>query len=113
MDAMLEYYNPEVRFTDMTMEWRDFVVLDEEKQIWKDRFEQYDDFKMTQVGYPDCIYYELNDDYVVYSWWIHSAKSVSDGKVVEFPIMLSHTFDKDGKIIQSMAYFSSNHIEQE
>ena len=112
IDSMLTFYNPNVTFNDMTMKWREFVNLEAQKKVWQDRFAQYDDLKMTQVGYPDCIYYELNDQYVVYSWWIHSLKSKADGKVTEFPIMLAHTFDKDGKIIQSMAYFSTNHFDE-
>ncbi|MEZ5103146.1 MAG: nuclear transport factor 2 family protein [Draconibacterium sp.] len=112
LDAMLEFYDPKVRFSDATMKWRDFVDLEAEKKIWSDRFAKYDNFEMRQVGYPDCIYYAQNDGYVVYSWWIHKSRSVDTGKVVEFPIMLSHSFDKDGKIVQSMAYYSSNHIEE-
>jgi ketosteroid isomerase-like protein len=112
IDAMLEFFNPDATFNDMTMKWRESLDLEEEKQVWADRFEEYDEIKMTQVGYPDCIYYELNDDYVVYSWWIHSSKSVEDGTVVEFPIMFSQTFDKDGKIVNSMEYYSTNHFEE-
>ncbi len=112
LDGMLEIYNTDITFNDMSMDWRESIDLEAQKEILADRFEQYEDIKMTQVGYPDCIYYALNDDYVVYSWWIHSAKSVATGKVTEFPIMLSHTFDKDGKIVQEMAYFSTNHFEE-
>ncbi len=112
LNAITEFYDPKVRFSDSSMKWRETIDLDTEKKNWSDRFANFDDFKMTQVGYPDCVYYAEGDDYVVYSWWIHSAKSVADGKVTEFPIMLSHTFDKDGKIVGSMAYYSTNHFEQ-
>jgi len=47
----------------------------------------------------------------VYSWWIWSGTSKVKGKKIEFPIMLSDTFDKDGKIVYEFASYSSNHFE--
>lgn len=111
LDAVLEFYNDKANFSDATMKWRDSHDMETQKNTLKERFATYDDIQMKQVGYPDCIYYEKNQGYVVYSWWIHSAKSKADGKVTEFPIMLSHDFNDEGKIIREMAYYSSNHFE--
>lgn len=74
------------------------------KSMKEDKRENY---KLEEVGYPDCIYYEKNDGYVVYSWW--KVSYAMDGKKVEYPLMLSHTFNKDGKIVSEFAYASSNH----
>jgi hypothetical protein len=66
---------------------------------------------MKQQGYPDCVWYEKNDQYVVYSWWEHSFTIKEDGKKVVMPLMLSHYFNKDGKIVSEAAFFSTNHFE--
>jgi hypothetical protein len=66
---------------------------------------------MKQIGYPDCIYYTKDDSYVVYSWWVLTGISKTSGKKVELPIMLSDTFNKEGKIVNEYAYYSSNHFE--
>jgi hypothetical protein len=65
--------------------------------------------KLVQVGYPDCIYYEKNDGYVVYSWW--NMKIQMNDKTWEIPYMMSSDFDKDGKIVREHIYVSSNHME--
>jgi hypothetical protein len=109
--AMTEIYTPEVNFSNATMKWGDFIDLDKRKKELEKEFAETDNIKMKQVGYPDCIYYSKDDSYVVYSWWIWSGTSKADGKKTEFPIMLSHSFDKNGKIVFEQAYYSSNHIK--
>ncbi len=110
---MSKYYSPNVRFHNSTMKYGQSINLDERKKDLETNFSQMDNVKMRQVGYPDCIYYAKNDGYVVYSWWVHSSTSKADGKKTEFPIMLSHSFNKDGKIITEDAYYSSNHWDEQ
>ena len=55
------------------------------------------DIHFEQVGYIDCIFYELNNGYVVYSWWNYSYTDEESGKKMEMPLMLSHSFNDDGK----------------
>jgi len=107
--AMTEFYADDVLFYNTTMNFKDQRKLEEQKKEWETIFETVDQIEMEQVGYPDCIYYAKNDDYVVYSWWIFSG--MRGEEKIEFPLMLSHTFNDDGKIINSMGYYSSNHYE--
>ena len=77
----------------------------------KERFSKPGEYKMDQIGYPDCVHYDKGDIYVVMSWWNYTAKF--EDKKYTAPMMLSHTFDKDGKIVNSSVYFSTNHFEDE
>ena len=67
-------------------------------------------FKVEQVGYPDCIYYEKTDNYIVYSWWKMMIKK--EGELIEFQFMVSHDFDDEGMIIFENIYMSNNHLEK-
>jgi ketosteroid isomerase-like protein len=107
--GMMEFYTDDAVFYNTTMKYEDQRKLGEQKKEWESIFEQVDHIEMEQVGYPDCIYYAKNDDYVVYSWWIFSGERGEEK--IEFPLMLSHTFNDDGKIVNSMGYYSSNHYE--
>ena len=113
IETMSSFYASDVVFRDATMKRGERKDLETVKGELKERFAMFDDIDMKQTGYPDCIYYALNDNYVVYSWWIHSATIASTGEKHEFPIMLSHYFDKDGKIVSEIAYYSTNHFEEQ
>lgn len=111
LDGMLQYFSDKATFSNLMMNWGDkSMMLKEQSEHWKAIFAENSNISMTQFGYPDCIYYSKNDDYVVYSWWVYRSVN-KDGQKVEMPIMLSDTFDKDGKIINSMYYYSSNHLK--
>ena len=109
--AAAEFYSPEATFSDATMKWGETINLDQEKKQMEMEFAGNDNIMMRQVGYPDCIYYAKDNIYVVYSWWIWSGTSKAKGKKIEFPIMLSDTFNKDGKIVSHFASYSTNHFE--
>lgn len=111
LNAMQEYYAPDARFSNSAMDWGKSVDLEARKKEIQSDFDQNDNIKMSQIGYPDCIYYAKNDLYVVYSWWNLTATNKSDGKKLNLPLLLSHTFNKDGKIVDEMAYYSTNHFE--
>jgi hypothetical protein len=108
---MADNYAPEATFSNSTMNWGDSDDLAKHKKNLEGQFANNDNIKMKQVGYPDCIYYAKDDIYVVYSWWVWSGISKKDGKKIEFPLMISDSFNKDGKIISEEAYYSSNHFE--
>jgi len=110
--AMAELYGPAVSFSNSTMKWGESANLTDRKKELEKQFADNENVKMKQVGYPDCIYYTKNDMYVVYSWWVWTGTIKADGRKVEFPIMLAHTFDKDGKIVSEEAYYSDNHFNQ-
>lgn len=111
LTAIAEFYTPDASFSNSTLNWGESIDLAKRKKELETEFSKTDNIKMEQVGYPDCIYYAKNDGYVVYSWWVWSGSSKADGKKVEFPLMLAHSFDKDGKIVSEEAYYSSNHIK--
>lgn len=111
IETMKKYYAEDVAFSNTTMKFKERNDLETQLKEWEGLFSEMDNINMKQVGYPDCIYYALNDDYVVYSWWVFSATSIADGKKIDFPIMLSHTFNDEGKIVFSLGYYSSNHYE--
>jgi ketosteroid isomerase-like protein len=109
--AVSEFFSPDAQFSNSTMKMGETKDLTARKKGWEEDFAKTDNIHLRQFGYPDCIYYAKNDSYVVYSWWVWSGTSKADGKKTEFPIMLSHTFNKEGKIVSEDAYYSSNHLE--
>jgi ketosteroid isomerase-like protein len=109
--TLAEFFSPDAYFTNSTMKWGESADLAARKKEWESDFAKNDKIKMRQVGYPDCMYYAKNDSYVVYSWWVWSGISKATGKKTEFPVMISHSFDKEGKIVSEEAYYSSNHFE--
>jgi ketosteroid isomerase-like protein len=109
--TMTEIYSPDATFSNSTMKWGESIDMKARKKDMENYFSEMDKINMRQVGYPDCIYYAKNDSYVVYSWWVLTTTSKADGKKTELPIMLSHTFNKEGKIVDELAYFSTNHFE--
>jgi hypothetical protein len=109
--AMAGGFSPDATFSNSTMKWGKTIDLAERKKQLEKEFAETDNIKMKQVGYPDCIYYTKDDSYVVYSWWIWSGTIKATGKKIECPLMLSDTFDKDGKIVSEFASYSSNHLE--
>jgi len=110
MEKMGGYFTPEARITISSMKPDESLGMDEYKKYLSDRYLQDGvKYKMEQVGYPDCVHYEKNDSYVVYSWWnLHVKK---DGKKHKISLMLSHDFNDEGEIAYSHIYTSSNHFE--
>jgi hypothetical protein len=109
--AMAEFYTPDAQFSNSTMNFGETNDLSARKKELEANFANSDNIKMRQFGYPDCVYYARNDSYVVYSWWVCSATLKTDGKKIEFPLMLSHSFNKEGKIVSEEGYYSSNHLK--
>jgi ketosteroid isomerase-like protein len=109
--AMIEIYSPDATFGNSTLKWGKSINLSDRKKELEKEFAETDNIKMKQIGYPDCIYYARDDEYVVYSWWVWSGTIKASGKKIEFPMMLAHTFNKDGKIVNEYAYYSTNHFE--
>lgn len=108
LEAWASFFAPKATFMASWAKFGDSKSLAEMKEMKTKQFSNKDS-KATaeEVGYPDCIYYELGDTYTVYSWW--KISFMKDGKKVVYPLMLSHTFNKDGKITSEFAYASSNH----
>ena len=105
------FYTPDARFSSSVMQVGESRSLEEYKELLTSIYvKEGMKYRTEQVGYPDCIYYEENNQYVVYSWW----KMIIDKKDFhyEFPVMLSSDFNDDGKIVRQIAYVSSNHLDK-
>ena len=111
MDTWTGFYSPKASFSNLSMKVDESMSLEEYKAVMSNMFFGEDlKFMVEQVGYPDCIYYEKNDMYVVYSWWKMIYKK--DGQVNEYPFMLNHIFNDDGLIVSETIYVSSNHLDK-
>jgi ketosteroid isomerase-like protein len=108
-DKYHSFFTDDATFIFSWDEFGDTKSLEESKDGMKRMFAGDYWVEVDQVGYPDCVFYERGGNHVVYSWWKHTIKK--DGKKYEFPVMLSHTFNDDGKIINEYVNASSNHWE--
>ncbi|WP_321369362.1 nuclear transport factor 2 family protein [uncultured Draconibacterium sp.] len=111
VESLKTFFTENATFSSLAGGWDKSQNLEERAADVANHFASRKDIHFEQIGYPDCIFYELNSGYVVYSWWNYSYTDEESGKKVTMPLMLSHSFNDDGKIIQEMAYFSTNHVE--
>ena len=109
MEKLRSFYSEKAVYGSTMMEWGKQISIDDHIANLGETFGELK-FKIEQVGYPDCLYYEKNDMYVVYSWWKMTVKT--EGKPLVFGFMMSHDFDKEGKITRLILYVSSNHLEK-
>lgn len=109
VEKWASFFNPKAKFRYSWMKPDEWQTFDEVKERLTKQFETQGEVKMEQQGYPDCIYYAKNDAYVVYSWW--TVRTEKEDKKQEYPLMFSHYFDKDGKILSVYIYVSTNHFE--
>ncbi|MFV0593059.1 MAG: nuclear transport factor 2 family protein [Draconibacterium sp.] len=112
METMLGFYTDNARFGSTESQWNTTTDFETRKEETKAMFEKIKDIHFTQSGYPDCIYYAKNNRYEVYSWWEYSFTYVESGEKVVMPLMLSHSFNDDGKIVFEQAYYSTNHFDR-
>lgn len=111
IETLKKYYSPKAVFTDLSSKAGIIVSLEEKMNRNRTTFASLDNIKLEQYGYPDCIYYAKDDNYTVYSWWTLSFTNKEGKKYTDIPVMLSHMFDKEGKIAAENIYLSSNHLE--
>ncbi|WP_167616563.1 nuclear transport factor 2 family protein [Maribellus sediminis] len=111
LETLKSFYAENATFSNLEHGYDQSIDLETRANAVKESFAKRKDIHFEQVGYPDCIFYELNNGFVVYSWWVMSYVDEESGKKIELPLMLSHSFNDDGKIVQEMAYYSTNHFE--
>lgn len=108
LDKCLGFYSDNARFSDINggmNEWRTKAEEKKNQQNFLNAFEVKD---IEMVGYPDYLEYEMNNGRSVLSWWnIHLVRK-SDKKAITLPMHLNDDFDKDGKIISEMSYYSES-----
>ena len=111
IETLKTFYSPKAEFWKSDFKGMKMINLDEKMKENEGTFSAYSNISLKQVGYPDCIYYSKDDYYVVYSWWMLSFTTKDGKKKSEIPVMLSHEFDKEGKITREFVYLSSNHFQ--
>ncbi len=111
IEALKTFYSPKAIFMKSDFKAGKTINLEAKMKEDKEVFANCDNIVFQQVGYPDCIYYAKDDIYTVYSWWKLSF-TTKDGKMKkDIPVMMSHSFDKEGKISAEFVYTSSNHFQ--
>lgn len=111
LEAVKSFFAPNAVSSDITKNGNNRINLETIMKQNKEAFDNYSDIVMTQYGYPDCIYYAKDDVYTVYSWWTISCTRKDGKKFSDVPAMFSHTFNKEGKIIEEMEYVDSKQFE--
>jgi len=111
LETFLSFYDDAAEFSSASMDWNESIDITERKKAIQENFASLDAIHFKQIGYPDCIYYEITNDYVVYSWWEYSFTIKETGQKVTMPLMLSHSFDDNGKVVFEISYYSTNHLE--
>lgn len=109
--AWKAFFDPKVQFYNLTLKYGESKDLATRSKELEQQYAENSNIRMKQFGYPDCIYYAKDDSYVVYSWWIISYEDKNGVKREEIPILLTHVFNKEGKIVNEVLYNSSNHFE--
>jgi hypothetical protein len=107
LDKLSGFYTPDAVFGSTALKVNETVKLDEQKKAFKKFFDDNSSISLVQTGNPNCVCYD-NEYYVVYSWWNLSYTSKTGVKVSGIPVLLSDSFNKEGKIISEMVYYSTN-----
>lgn len=111
IEAMKEFYSPGAYFSSMSDKAGTTYDLAKEMGKNKKTFDEYDNITLVQMGYPDCIYYDQENIYTVFSWWDLSMTGKDGKKYSKIPVMMVHTFDDSGKINFEAVNVSSNHFD--
>ena len=112
LEGWAKFFTDEAQFGNSVRKWGELNDLKTQMEALKESrfFKPETEFKIEQLGYPDCIYYAKDDVYVVYSWWLYKEKGKNG--MIEVPYMVSSTFNKDGKIDREFVWYSSNHFDE-
>lgn len=111
LEAVKSFFAPNAVSSSFTKDGNNRINLETIMKQNKEAFDNYSDIVINQAGYPDCIYYEKENYYVVYSWWTISCTRKDGKKFSDVPVMFSYTFNNDGKIIEEMEYYDSKYFE--
>lgn len=111
IDALKTFYSSKAIFWKSDFKAGKTINLEEKIKEDKTVFADCDNISLRQVGYPDCIYYAKEDNYIVYSWWNLSFTNKDGRQKKEIPVLITSGFDKDGKINSEFIWLSSNHFE--
>ena len=107
IEKYLGYFTKKATFWDNTMKYNDKgMTVEQERAMCKDFLTKYSDIRFEQVGYPDCLYYDEGNSWIVMSWWTIKYKNRDTKEEISAPIMLTHNFNADGKATGEGAFYS-------
>jgi len=106
IDKCLSYYSENASFRSINQEVGKWNTKAEVKPMWQKFLNDFEIVNIEMRGYPDYLEYEMSDGREVLSWWNYHLIRKSDKKRITVPMHFSNSFDKDGKIISEMAYYS-------
>ena len=110
-DKAFSYFTEDATFTDLDMARDESRTLAEEKEMFKGLTTDWTITSIDVRGYPDYLEYELGKAKVVQSWWDVRMTKKSDGKKVVLPLMLTHNFNDEGKIMRETGYYTTKSME--
>jgi hypothetical protein len=105
------FYDTNAKFSDINAPVGTEIGIDEMKANDKKLFEKFELTRIDMVGYPDYLHYEMGDQGAVMSWWNLNLIRKSDKKAVVLPLHLIDNFDKDGKIVYELMYYSAKLLD--
>jgi ketosteroid isomerase-like protein len=111
LDKAYGFFADNARFSNLETPRGESISMAESKANFQKMMNTYEINSVDVVGYPDYVEYDLRDGRTVYSWWDIRLTRKADKKKIVMPIMYAHDFDKDGKIMRSMAYMSSKWLD--
>jgi len=106
------YFSENGRFYDINLPWGESMSFEEAKASNDAISSQFEILGFDEVGYPDYLEYDRRGVKSVLSWWKFRMKRKSDDKLILFPIHYVHTFNDEGKIIRSNAYYNTKLLEE-
>ena len=97
-------YADTAKFWISGMDMKKWVSKKENLDILGYDYKFFKNINIKQLGYPDYIEYEKDNDRVAQAWWTWTGISKKSGKqfIVEFVIF--SWFNKDGKIVKEATY---------
>jgi hypothetical protein len=107
LEKYYSYFDKDATFLDINSPEFKPTNLDTEKAADKALLDKFEFVSIEQYGYPDYMHYETGGTGVLYSWWTIHLRRKSDKKVIKFPMHYQHDVDKEGKIVNTISYYSA------
>lgn len=105
---MYSFYDPKATFSDGNSEDGKVQNLEALKARHSAFFEKFEMNGIEQVGFPDFVFYEQQNQGVLYSWWNFYFIRKSDKKEIKVPFHYAHDVNAEGKITSEVVYYNGN-----
>lgn len=112
MDTVYGFYAEDARLYDINLPFGEFKTLEQAKADDKVFRENFEILSIDEWGYPDYYEYEIDAAKVVASWWKVKIKRKADDKEFTLLSHYTHTFNDEGKVIRSSAYYNASMLSQ-